>query len=40
MNLKSKVIFVTIIGLFSSLAGVVQLIDPPSTPKVSNITVL
>lgn len=39
MNLKSKFIYLGLIGLFSSLASAVQLIDPPSTPKVSNITV-
>jgi len=39
MNLKSKFIYFGLIGLFSSLASAVQLIDPPSTPKVSNITV-
>lgn len=39
MNLKSKFIYISVIGLFSSLASAVQLIDPPSTPKLSNITV-
>jgi predicted amidohydrolase YtcJ len=39
MNFKLKVISIGIFGLFSSLAGAVQLIDPPSTPKVTNITV-
>ena len=39
MNLRLKVISIGIVGLFSSLAGAVQLIDPPSTPKVTNITV-
>lgn len=39
MNLKLKVLSVGIVALFSSLAGAVQLIDPPSTPKISNITV-
>ena len=39
MNFKLKVISIGIFGLFSSLAGAVQLIDPPSTPKVTVITV-
>lgn len=39
MNLKSKFIYFGVVGLFSGLASAVQLIDPPSTPKVSNITV-
>ena len=39
MNLKSKLISIGILGLFSGLTSAVQLIDPPSTPKVSNITV-
>ena len=39
MNLKSKLISISILGIFSGLASAVQLIDPPSTPKVSNITV-
>ena len=39
MNLKSKIIFIGMLGLFSGLVSAVQLIDPPSTPKVSNITV-
>ncbi len=39
MNLKSKFIYLSVIGLFSSFASAVQLIDPPSTPKLSNITV-
>ncbi|WP_215322984.1 amidohydrolase [Polynucleobacter sp. MWH-Braz-FAM2G] len=39
MNFKFKLIAVGIIGLFSGLAGAVQLLEPPSTPKVSNITV-
>ena len=39
MNLKSKFIYLSVVGLFSGLANAVQLIDPPSTPKLSNITV-
>ncbi len=39
MNLKSKIIYAGVLGLFSSLASAVQLLDPPSTPKVTNITV-
>ena len=39
MNLKSKIIYVGVLGLFSGLVSAVQLLDPPSTPKVSNITV-
>ena len=39
MNLKIKVISIGIVGLFSGFAAAVQLIDPPSTPKVSEITV-
>lgn len=39
MSLKSKIIYVFVAGLFSGTALSVQLIDPPSTPKVSEITV-
>ena len=39
MNLKSKIIYAGVLGLFSGLASAVQLLDPPSTPKVTNITV-
>lgn len=39
MNLKSKIIYAGVVGLFSGLASAVQLLDPPSTPKVTNITV-
>ena len=39
MNLKSKIIYAVVLGLFSGLASAVQLLDPPSTPKVTNITV-
>ena len=39
MKLKFKIISLGVIGFFSSLAGAVQLIDPPSSPKVSEITV-
>ena len=39
MNLKSKFICLSVIGLLSTMASAVQLIDPPSSPKVSNITV-
>lgn len=39
MNLKIKLISIGIAGLFSGLASAVQLLEPPSTPKVSNITV-
>jgi predicted amidohydrolase YtcJ len=39
VNLKSKIIYAGVVGLFSGLASAVQLLDPPSTPKVTNITV-
>ena len=39
MNLKSKIIYLCALGLVSGFASAVQLIDPPSTPKVSEITV-
>jgi hypothetical protein len=39
MNLKSKVILVSVLSLFAGLSSAVQLLDPPSLPKVSNITV-
>ncbi len=39
MKLKIKLISIGIVGLFSGLASAVQLLEPPSTPKVSNITV-
>jgi len=39
VNLKSKIIYAGVLGLFSGLASAVQLLDPPSTPKVTNITV-
>lgn len=39
MNLKSKFIYLSVISLFSGVVSAVQLIDPPSTPKVSSITV-
>jgi len=39
MNLKSKIIYLCVTGLVSGIASAVQLIDPPSTPKVSEITV-
>ena len=38
-NLKSKIIYIGILGLISGVASAVQLLDPPSTPKVANITV-
>jgi len=38
-HFKSKIICVTLLGLVSSMSSAVQLLDPPSTPKVSNITV-
>ncbi|QWD84985.1 amidohydrolase family protein [Polynucleobacter asymbioticus] len=39
MNVKAKIIYLCALGLVSGLASAVQLIDPPSTPKVSEITV-
>ena len=39
MNLKSKIIYLCALGLISQAASAVQLIDPPSTPKVTEITV-
>ena len=39
MTLKSKIIYIGVLSLISGLASAVQLLDPPSTPKVSNVTV-
>ncbi len=39
MNFRSKIICVAVLSLASGLTLAVQLLDPPSTPKVSNITV-
>lgn len=38
-HVKSKIICITALGLASGFAFANQLLDPPSTPKVSNITV-
>jgi predicted amidohydrolase YtcJ len=38
-HFKSKIICVALLGLVSNMSSAVQLLDPPSTPKVSNITV-
>ncbi len=39
MNLKSKIACLEIACLFTNIASAVQLIDPPSTPQISSITV-
>jgi predicted amidohydrolase YtcJ len=39
VNLKSKILHIAVLGFFSGTASAVQLLDPPSTPKVTNITV-
>ena len=39
MRLKSKIIYLCALVLVSGVASAVQLIDPPSTPKVREITV-
>ena len=39
MKSKLRIIFVVTLGLVSGLASAVQLLDPPSTPKLTNITV-
>lgn len=39
MNLQSKILYLCTLTFFSGLTSAVQLLDPPSTPKVSEITV-
>lgn len=39
MKLKSHIVYLFLLGLLSSPASSVQLIDPPSTPNISSITV-
>lgn len=39
MSQQFKIIFAGVLTLFASLASAVQLLEPPSAPKISNITV-
>lgn len=39
MSLQSKILYLCATAFFSGLASAVQLLDPPSSPKVSEITV-
>jgi predicted amidohydrolase YtcJ len=39
VNLRAKIIYAGVLGLFSGFASAVQLLEPPSTPKVTTITV-